>query len=70
MNRNLTNFKNKEVVIRFMSEGQLITSTGVFTDCYEASDEEDLDKEFVAIQTETDYDRIPLGDVRKIFLKE
>ncbi len=72
MKRKLKDFLDKEVVIRFLENdtGREITTTGILTDFYEANDEEDLDKEFVSIQNDTDYDRIPLKDVRKIFLKK
>ena len=70
----LNSFLKKTVVVKFLDNetNHLTATTGVLVDFNEGS--EDINGEetecFVAIASETDYERIPLSSVTKIFLKK
>ena len=70
----LNAFLNKIVVVKFIDDdrGFLTATTGVLTDFNEDGENEDGEKieTFIVISSETDYERISLDSVRKIFLKD
>jgi len=69
-------FYEKNVVVKFLNPefsgdfrdgSEIITTTGTLTDF---NDGDEDNEGFIVITNPTDYDRIPLKNVRKIFLKE
>ena len=70
----LNSFLNKIVVVKFFDEhtNSDKSVTGTLVDFNEEQYDENEKRLscFVAIATETDYDRISLDNVRKIFIKE
>ena len=61
MEKEFKRFENKMVHIDFISEDNNIhQSVGIL---------EQVDKETIIISSETDYDRIPIKNIRKIYLK-
>lgn len=62
----------KIVHVDFFDEkqGQMGWIEGTFSEHVWDNEEEDPEKEFVVIVTETDMNRIPMRDVRKIYLKK
>lgn len=65
-------FHNRLIVCRFLDENDNVQSViGTLTECQE--DITDIDERcsigYVCIESETDFDRIPLDKVRKIYLK-
>lgn len=68
----LNAFLNKIVVVKFIDDdrGFLTATTGVLTDFSEDYEDEKKIEPFIVISSETDYERILLDSVRKIFLKD
>ena len=65
----LRTFLNKLVVVKYLDteDSIILATTGILTEF----DEGDEDNEgYVAVSSGTDYDRILLKDVKKIFLKK
>ena len=64
-------FYEKNVVVRFIDEdNQAITVTGVLTEFTETNDEDENSEDYVIIESDTDYDRILVRNIKKIYLKE
>ena len=67
-NLGLKIFFKKEVVVRFIDENnQIVTTTGILTEFYEG--DEDIEG-YIVVQSDTDYDKIPSENIRKIYLKK
>ena len=79
--KNLRAFYQRNVVVKFLNpefsgdfrDGkEIISTSGVLSDF--AEDEEDDDGKFsggyIVVQTDTDYDRISLKNIIKIYVKE
>ena len=65
----LKSFLNKLVVVKYKDEedGRSYATTGILTDFNEGDED---NEGYIALSSETDYDRILLKCVNKIFLKE
>ena len=71
----LKNFFNKEVVVKFLDTetNKIQVTTAILTDYDEGEYDDDgnlKEVRYITLSSETDFDRIPLNDVKKIFLKK
>ena len=67
----LKNLRGKLVHVDFIDEqGQMDWVEGILSDHIWDNEEGDPDKEFIEIESDTDLDRIPVKDIRKVYLKE
>ncbi len=70
----LNSFFKKVVVVKHIDEnkGYVIATTGTLVDFDEGGEDEEGNRKegFIALASGTDYDRIALSSVRKVFLKE
>ena len=79
--KSLKDFLRQNVVVKYrnpafignpQNEDKIVTSVGIMTEYFD--DEEDDDGHFsggyIVVQDDTDYDRISLKDLIKIYIKE
>ena len=79
--KGLKAFYKKNVVVRFLNPeytgdlrdgGEIISASGFMSDFSDDNDENEgmFSGGYISIQTDTDYDRIPLKNIIKIYVKE